>query len=317
MDEMPAQVQNAVIRVPGFSDIGLKDYTATRLGGLTNLVFRLEPQTDCAHKVFSGNIIVRIPGSGTEEYIDRNVEAFNAHQAALAGVSAEIIYSNPDSGVMISRCINDITTMTPALFKHRTGSPARAGRAFHKLHNSGLEFKFRFELFAMIDEYLAILAGKNIAMPEGYHDVVKTAGPIKTALKANPGRLCPCHCDPLSENFLDDGKKMWIVDWEYSGQNDPLWDLGDLSVEAGFDATQDMEMLTAYCNGEPDPETIARMNIYKAMCDLLWTLWGLIQHANNNPAEDFWAYSIERFTRCRKLMNSTKFARHVKIIAQQ
>jgi len=317
MEKLATQVQNAVIMGPGFSHIGPEDYTATRLGGLTNLVFRLEPETDQARLAFSSNIIVRIPGKGTEEYIDRTVEAFNAHQAARAGVSAEIIYSDPDSGVMISRCIDDIATMTPALFRSTKGAPARAGRAFRKLHNSGFEFKFRFELFAMIDEYLAILATKSIDMPEGYHDVVKAAGPIKTALKANPGRLCPCHCDPLCENFLDDGQKMWIVDWEYSGQNDPLWDIGDLSVEAGFDAAQDMEMLRAYCEVEPDKDTIARMVIYKAMCDLLWTLWGLIQHANNNPAEDFWAYSIERFARCRKLMNQPQFARHVKIIAQQ
>ncbi len=317
MGKLLAQVQNAVIMVPEFSSIGLEDYTTTRLGGLTNLVFRLEPQTDRARTTFGSNIIVRIPGKGTEEYIDRKVEAFNAQQAALAGVSAAIIYFNPDSGVMISRCIDDISTMTSGLFRSRKGSPARAGRAFRKLHNSGFEFKFRFELFAMVDEYLAILATKNIDMPEGYHDIVKAADPIKAALKANPGRLSPCHCDPLCENFLDDGNKMWIVDWEYSGQNDPLWDIGDLSVEGGFDTTQDMEMLRAYCEGEPDKETIARMIVYKAMCDLLWTLWGLIQHANNNPAEDFWAYSMERFARCSKLMNQPQFARHVKIIAKQ
>jgi thiamine kinase-like enzyme len=315
MDKLLAQVQAAVNLVPAFSDIGPEDYTATRLGGLTNLVFRLEPETDQANKVFGGNIIVRIPGKGTEEYIDRRIEAYNAQQAALAGVSARIIYANPDSGLMISHCIDDIATMTPALFKSTKGSPARAGRAFRKLHNSGFEFKFRFELFAMIDEYLGILATKSISMPEGYHNVVKAAGPVKSALEKNPGRLTPCHCDPLCENFLDDGKTMWIVDWEYSGQNDPLWDLGDLSVEGGFDGAQDMKMLEAYCQGEPDKDTIARMIIYKAMCDLLWTLWGLIQHANNNPVEDFWAYSMERFERCKKLMNQPEFAQHVKIIA--
>ena len=316
MSELLAQVHDALTGVSKFASLERHDYTATRLGGLTNLVFRLEPETPLARDIFDGNIIVRIPGAGTEEYIDRQVEAYNAGQAARAGVSAGIIHADPDSGLMISRCIDNITTMTPDLFKTRTGSPARAGRALRQLHTSGLEFKFRFELFAMIDEYLGILASKNITMPEGYHDIVKAAGPVKAALEKNPDRLAPCHCDPLCENFLDDGSKMWIVDWEYSGQNDPLWDLGDLSVEGGFDQAQDREMLTAYCDGEPDEETIARMIIYKAMCDLLWTLWGLIQHANNNPAEDFWAYSIERFERCKKLMNTPEFSSHVKIIAK-
>jgi len=315
MSDIFEQVHAALISVARFSDVKPSDYAPTRLGGLTNLVFRLEPETAAARKAFEGNIIVRIPGVGTEEYIDRNVEAFNAQQAAHAGVSAELIHTNPDTGLMISRCIDDIETMTPALFKTLKGSPARAGQAFRKLHTSGLEFKFRFELFAMIDDYLNILSTKDITMPDGYHNVVKAAQPVKAALEKNPGILAPCHCDPLCENFLDDGKIMWIVDWEYSGQNDPLWDLGDLSVEGGFNNTQDMEMLQAYCQGAPDKETIARMVIYKAMCDLLWTLWGLIQHANENPAEDFWTYSIERFERCKKLMISPGFADHVKTIA--
>ncbi len=315
MKELLAQVQTALDGVPQFEGIGRRDYTATRLGGLTNLVFRLDPETDRAQAIFGGKIIVRIPGVGTEEFIDRSVEAFNAKQAELAGVSAKIIHSDPASGIMISRCIDRITTMTPALFKATQGSPARAGAAFRRLHNSGGKFEFRFELFNMIDEYLDILDTKDINMPEGYHDVVDAAHPIKAALEKNPGRLCPCHCDPLCENFLDDGVKMWIVDWEYSGQNDPLWDLGDLSVEGGFDETQDMEMLRAYCNGEPDRDTIARMVIYKAMCDLLWTLWGLIQYANENPAEDFWTYSIERFERCKILMNTAEFSHHVETIA--
>ncbi len=315
MNDLPDQVQDALVGLPQFSQISATDYRATRLGGLTNLVFRLEPETDLARDAFGGNIIVRIPGAGTQEYIDRAVEAFNAEQAARAGVSAEIIHADPDSGLMVQRCIDNIETMTPQLFKARNGSPARAGRAFRKLHNSGLEYKFRFELFTMIDDYLAILATKDIKLPDGYHDVVKAAGPVKSALAKNPGRLAPCHCDPLCENFLDDGEIMWIVDWEYSGQNDPLWDIGDLSVEGGFDDAQDMEMLNAYCDGKPDQDTIARMVIYKAMCDLLWTLWGLIQHANDNPAEDFWAYSVERFERCKKLMGKPEFTRHVETIA--
>ncbi|MCP4046849.1 MAG: phosphotransferase family protein [Gammaproteobacteria bacterium] len=315
MTDLQKQVQAAIAAQPQYANLDMQDYSATRLGGLTNLVFRLEPLTAEAEKVFGGNIIVRIPGQGTEEFIDRKVEAFNAEQAAKAGVSAQIINADAESGLMISRCIDNITTMSPDLFKSRKGSPARAGRAFHQLHHSGLEFKFRFELFSMIEDYLNILSTKDVDLPEGYHEIIKAAEPVKAVLLKNPGALAPCHCDPLCENFLDDGEKMWIVDWEYSGQNDPLWDLGDLSVEGGFDDAQDMEMLAAYCGGEPDEDSIARMTIYKAMCDLLWTLWGLIQLANNNPAEDFWAYAVERFQRCKKLMGDPQFQKHIQTIA--
>jgi thiamine kinase-like enzyme len=154
-----------------------------------------------------------------------------------------------------------------------------------------------------------------VALPEGYHAVVREAASVRAALARNPAPLAPCHCDPLCENFLDTGTRMWIVDWEYSGMNDPMWDLGDLSVEAQFGPDQDEEMLTAYFGGPPQPEDRARMVIYKAMCDLLWTLWGLIQLANDNPADDFRAYADGRFARCRALMATDGFARHLAILA--
>lgn len=255
--------------------------------------------------------VLRIPGKGTEQYIDRSVEIHNARIAARAGVSAEVIYANTVSGVMLTRHIDDIVTMTPDEFSNRDGSAARAGKALKQMHSFPEAFQFRFELFAMIDEYLEVLDERKAELPGGYSDLVRAALPVREALHRNPVDLMPCHCDPLCENFLDSGERMWIVDWEYSGMNDPLWDLGDLSVEAGFTPEQDLELIWAYCGGEPGRSEIARMTIYKAMCDLLWTLWGLIQHSDGNQAEDFWAYSIERFERCKSLMTSPAFDQHV------
>ncbi|MEY8840042.1 phosphotransferase family protein, partial [Cribrihabitans sp. XS_ASV171] len=232
--------------------------------------------------------------------------------AARAGVSPEIRFAAPEEGILVMDCIDGITTMTPENFGRIEDSPARAGRALRQLHVSGEEFAGRFELFTMIDDYLAVLDKKgNVELPEGYHDVVASAQPVKEALDAAPVTLAPCHCDPLCENFLDDGEKMWIVDYEYGGMNDPLWDLGDLSVEGHFDAAMDDEMLRAYFGRAPKPDEMGRVVIYKAMCDLLWTLWGLIQHADGNDAEDFWAYAATRFDRCKALMNTPGFADHV------
>ena len=107
---------------------------------------------------------------------------------------------------------------------------------------------------------------------------------------------------------------MWIVDWEYSGMNDPMWDLGDLSVEGQFDEVEDEEMVGAYFGGGPTPSERGRIVIYKAMCDLLWTLWGLIQLANKNPADDFRAYALNRFERCKKLMGTSDFVRHIEAV---
>ena len=168
----------------------------------------------------------------------------------------------------------------------------------------------------MIDNYLKILAARKLELPPGYHDVLRQAETVRAALGAHALPLTPCHCDPLCENFLNTGQRMWIVDWEYAGMNDPLWDLGDLSVEGQFTAEQEEAMIEAYFGGEPTPAERGRIVIYKAMCDLLWMLWGLIQHANNNPADDFWTYAVGRFERCKALMATPEFAQHVAAVAK-
>ncbi len=306
MTDTKDDVHEALQNLPRFAGRDPDSYERTRLGGLTNLVYRIAAPDE--------TLIVRIPGAGTADYIDRAVELHNARAAADAGVSAQVIWGDGKRGVMISQCLDPITTMTPELFKSRAGSALRAGRALARLHGSGETFQFRFELFAMISEYLDILATRDTDLPEGYHDIVAAAEPVKRVLGENPAALAPCHCDPLCENFLDDGNRMWIVDWEYSGMNDPMWDLGDLSVEAGFDQSQDSALLRAYFGREPETSEVGRMVIYKAMCDLLWTLWGLIQHSDGNVAEDFWAYSLARFERCKALMQNPEFAGHLKAI---
>ncbi len=273
-----------------------------RLGGLTNRVYRV------------GEFCVRLPGEGTEEYINRANEAVAAREAAHAGVSPDVIHADAGTGLMVTRFIDGAVTMSPGNFAARKGSPARAGKVFAKLHGSGATFPFRFELFDMIDGYLGVLSTKDVTLPDGYHDVVGEAEGVRAALDVHPANLAPCHCDPLCENFLDTGEVMWIVDWEYSGMNDPLWDLGDLSVEGVFSEAQDMEMLEAYFGRRPTAAEHGRMVIYKAMCDLLWTLWGLIQLANNNPADDFRAYADGRFARCKALMADPAFASHVEAV---
>ncbi|MGB7320840.1 MAG: phosphotransferase family protein [Albidovulum sp.] len=296
---MERDVAKAVQMVPQLSGY---DGPVERLGGLTNKVYRL------------GAYCLRLPGAGTEDYIDRANEAVAAMEAARAGVSPEVIHADPKTGVMVTRFVEGAETMSPEGFRATPEAAARAGAAFARLHRSGAVFPFRFELFAMIDDYLGILSGKDVALPQGYHEVLAEAEVVRAALAANPVPLAPCHCDPLCENFLDTGRAMWIVDWEYSGMNDPMWDLGDLSVEGAFTADQDDEMLHAYFGGEPSAKDRGRMVIYKAMCDLLWTLWGLIQLANNNPADDFRTYADTRFARCKTLMSDPEFSLHIKAV---
>ncbi|MDW3119052.1 MAG: choline/ethanolamine kinase family protein [Roseovarius pacificus] len=122
------QVLTVLRNVEGFGGVTPETATVERLGGLTNLVYRVE----------SGgrSVIVRIPGEGTESYIDRAVEIHNTRIAAAAGVSAEVLWADPDTGNMVCDCIEGIVTMTPDLFQSRVGSPARAGAALRQLHDA-------------------------------------------------------------------------------------------------------------------------------------------------------------------------------------
>jgi len=302
-----AEVLAALWRIPLFESAPIATLRVGRLGGLTNRNYKIITGDDA--------YVLRIPGEKTGDYINRAVEATNAKAAAAAGVNAEVVFFDAEDGLMLCRFLEGCVTMSPELFQTRPGAPARAARALRKMHRSGQRFDFRFELFSMIDDYLKLLAKLGAALPEGYHDVVGEAGKVREALDRHPVALAPCHCDPLSENFLDDGKRMWVVDWEYSGMNDPIWDLGDMSVEAGLDDAGDREMMAAYCEGPMPRALYGRMVIYKAMCDLLWTLWGLIQHANKNPVDDFWVYALRRFERCKTLMATPDFTRHLDAIA--
>jgi thiamine kinase-like enzyme len=298
---MTDEARAAMGLIPGHGEVE----EVERLGGLTNRVYRVRAGGE--------DLVLRIPGEGTEAYIDREVEAVNARAAAAAGVSPEVLHVDPGRGLMLTQHVEG-RTMTPALFRER-GAAGRAAAAFRRLHASGAQFAFRFELFAMIEDYLKLLAQLGATLPEGYHAAVAEAASVRAALGAHPARLVACHCDPLCENFLDTGERMWIVDWEYSGMNDPLWDLGDLSVEGEFGPEAEEELLGVYFGGAPTAAERGRVVAYKAMCDLLWTLWGLIQHANGNPADDFWAYATNRFARCRRLMASEGFAGHLRAVA--
>lgn len=278
---------------------------AQRLGGLTNRNYRIDTP--------SGRYVLRLAGEGTGDYIDRQAEAVNARLASQAGVNAELLYLRPECGTMLTRYLEHSHTMTARLFT-QPQALTRAGQALARLHACGPVFQGRFELFDQIERYLAALQQRNAEVPDGFAAAHTNARQVQQALQRHPVPLTACHCDPLVENFLDDGQRMHLVDFEYAGNNDPMWDLGDLSVEGGFDEQQDEQLLRGYFSSEPSPFDRGRMVLYKAMCDLLWSLWGAVQHADGNPADDFWAYATGRLQRCCTLMESDPFRHHLQAV---
>ncbi len=295
------ELQEYYARVPILKDIPAAEITAKRLGGLTNLVYCITYRNQ--------KKILRIPGSGTEEFINRQTEKHDAMAAADSGISAKILYFDDSDGLMFSEFIEG-ETLNETKFRD-LGSVRRSARALLQIHQHPARFKNRFDVFEKIDEYLMLLKKLNAELPEGYQRINSEAEKIRNVLESNPVNLVPCHCDPLAENFIDNGEQVFIIDWEYAGNNDPMWDLGDLSIEAGFGQEQDKVLLESYFDGPPPQNQVGRMVMYKMLSDLLWTLWGVVQHANNNPVDDFWSYSVNRFERCKALIAQPDFQDHL------
>ena len=297
----------ALARAPLFRQIESQMVEITPLGSLTNLSYKLATSGE--------TYVLRLPGEDTFDYIDRRAEEHNGRVTTSLGINAEVLYFDADDGTMLSRFIDGVP-MNGGGFERDSMAAARAALLLRRVHRLGPVFKSRFDVFSMIRGYLDILYKLRMPPPQDYYEVRREAEAVRRVLQASPVGLAPCHNDPWPGNFVMDSEGiLHLIDWEFSGMNDPLWDLGDLSVEAGFDPEQERTMMEAYCGGCAPPALYARLELYKAMSDLLWSLWGLIQYANGNPSDDFFPYAQWRLERCKARIGSEDFGRHLAVVA--
>ena len=298
----------ALERVPLFRNVPQRRLKIELLGGaLTNV----------SYKVTTGGAayVLRLAGEGTSDYINRTAEKHNTRVAAAAGVNADVVYFDATDGTMVTRFVEGVSMNAGEGFGRDSGAPVRAAaRALKSVHSLGRVFRSRFDVFAAIDGYLDLLRGWRTPLPEDYYEVGQRARAVRLALEASPAALVPCHNDPWPANLLDADGRIYLIDWEYSGMNDPMWDLADLSVEAGFGPEQDRTMMEAYHGTGLSQALYSRLELYKAMSDLHWSVWGFVQHAKGNPAEDFWSYGLERLGRSKARMSGVDFGRHLSVV---
>ncbi|MDH3377580.1 MAG: choline kinase family protein [Gammaproteobacteria bacterium] len=263
--------------------------------------------------------VVRIPGHGTEEYVDRVADEQAARITAHIGVGAPLPFYDVKAGIQITEFIHgSIDMRTPGVLDDPEAL-RRAARAFHKLHTSGKKFLNLFDEKNVAQEYIELLRQKDARLPDGYEKIQEEAEAIRKVLAETCKELVPCHNDPAPENLVDTGERVYILDWEFSGNNDAFWDLGDFSVESGLTDEQDYIFLEAYCGRKPTEAEIGRMVLQKALVFLLWTLWGILQEANKNPRPayefaSYWDYAMDRFTRCQEIMNGEDFPRYMETV---
>ena len=261
--------------------------------GLTNQNFRID--------VDGVPYFVRLPGRSTDLLaVDRGNELHNTRAAAATGVGPQVIDHDPASGALVLGWI-DGRTMSNVAFRE-PGTPARIAASLRRLH-AGTRFRDDFNMFRLTEYYLRVVDERSIRIPDGYRDELPKVGLIEAALAARPMDTVPCHNDLLAENYLDDGTQLWIIDYEYSGNNDPTFELGNTAQELGFDAARQEELCAAYF-GEATPALVARMRLQMIMSDVGWTLWAAIQAAISSIDYDFWGWAEERWGRA-----STAFER--------
>lgn len=287
-------IEQVVEQVPHWKN---KSTSISKLsGGLTNDNYRVD--------VDGCSFVVRIPGANTELLgVDRVNEYHNTRTAAEAGVCPSVIFHLPNIHVMVLEFLRAETMSKTAL--QRVGMPTRIAHALKKLH-AGPRFFRDFNMFRLIEDYLRIVQQHEIPIPAGYRNYLPQVARIETAMGRRPLPAVPCHNDLLAENYLDDGQKLWLIDFEYSGNNDPTFELGNTCQEQQFDDSQVEEMCAAYF-GAVVPSLLVRMRLNMIMSDFGWTLWGAIQAKVSTIAFDFWSWGMEKWSRAEAKLNSVEF----------
>lgn len=273
-------------------------------GGLTNANWKVT--------VDGTPHFVRIPGAATDLLaVDRANERHNTRAAAEAGVGPAVLHELPEWDVFVLAWVEARTMSIESL--RAPGIPTRVAEVLRQLH-AGPRFRDDFDMFRTTERYMAVADERGIAIPNGYRARLDRLPRIETALRVHPLPTVPCHNDLLAENYLDDGERLWLVDYEYSGNNDPTFELGNTAQEQGWDEARIRELCAAYF-GEATTALYARMRLQMIMSDVGWTLWAAIQAAISTIDYDFHGWAEERWARAQAAIDGPDFEAWLSAVA--
>jgi thiamine kinase-like enzyme len=239
--------------------------------------------------------VMRIPGDGTDIFIDREREHLNHVAAAAAGVTPPLLYTlEPEKCTVVPFIEGE--TMHPETLagnRERLGKVVDVIRAYH----DKAAFANQIRVFDMIRQYMDMARDVDAPLPADIDWMLRLSDKIEQAMSRNVPRPVACHNDLLSENFiLDQAGKMWVIDWEYGGMTDPYFDLGDFCVEHPLTDDEERFIITRYC-GQMVPHRYARMVLHKLVADLWWSIWAMIQVRLSKIDFDFSEYGANRVAR--------------------
>jgi thiamine kinase-like enzyme len=286
-----SRLERVVSRIPGMQDV---HYDATRLpGGLTNRNFRIRAAD-------GRQMVVRLSFEQSALLaIDRDAEFHNATAAAEAGVAPDVLGYLPDLGALVIDWIDGETFTAADLDDSATLEVV--ARTCRQLH-AGPRFAGDFDMFALQRRYLDLVMTSGFRLPASYVDFMPQVNAIGEAMAAHAAATVPCHNDLLAANIMrsrdpaSGAERLWFIDFEYSGNADPCFELGNIASESQLSVERLSELVAAYF-GAATPSALARARLFSLMSDYGWTLWASIQTATSELDFDFWAWGMEKYER--------------------
>jgi thiamine kinase-like enzyme len=273
-------------------------------GGLTNVNIRVTmPER---------TVIARI---STEDSallaIDRDAEHANSLAAAAAGIAPPVVCRSAPAGVLVVEWVHG-RTLSASDVRDEANLP-RIADACRRLHR-GPPFTGDFDMFEVQRRYLGIVSERGFRLPAGYLDHQARFAAIERALAVRAGPAVPCHNDLLADNMVDDGHRLWLIDFEYSGNNDPCFELGNLASESDLSTEQLAELVRCYY-GRPEPGKVARARLFALASKYGWTLWASIQSGSSTLDFDFWGWGMEKYERAVAEFGGSDFDRLLEEVA--
>jgi thiamine kinase-like enzyme len=273
-------------------------------GGITNRNFRVN---------FGGtDYVVRLPGKDTDLLgIDREAERLATKKAAELELGPPVAAMLDQPPCLVTGFVESREVTADELRE-----PARideVGRGLRSFHQSGLELPTDFYVSQIVDRYAEVTRRRGGTLPEGFRDAHDWARKVVKAVRRHADHQpLPCHDDLLTANFLHDGERLVIVDWEYAGMGDPFFDLGNFAANNELGEAEEERLLAAYFGEPATPRRRAALKLFRFMSDFREGMWGVVQTAVSELDFDFAAYADKHFKRVAEAVADERFRRWVK-----
>jgi thiamine kinase-like enzyme len=291
----------------GMSFLGGERFDLRQLsGGLTNRNYKVTT-------VSGAEYVARFAGAKSALLaIDREAEAHNSRIAAGVGVGPAVVEHASADQVLVVKWIDGRTFQDRDL---RDLTVLEAVAAACRTLHAAPRFAGDFDMFDIQQRYLAIVAEYGFRLPEDYLGFAPQVRLVEDVLRASSSGTVPCHNDLLPANIMADGDRIWFIDYEYSGNNDPCFELGNIWSEANLPLAHLDHLVTSYF-GQASPANTARARLFALMSKYGWTLWASIQDAVSDMDFDFWQWGMEKYTRAVAEFRGPDFDRLIDMVRE-